>query len=262
MPAIGDRSQPVNESWTSLAALAVAVPRLRLGHLVNGNTYRHPAIIAKMAAGVDIISGGRFVLGLGAGWQRNEHTAYGIHFGTVGERMRRLEESCAVITRLLRNKRSDFHGVHYQLSDAPLSPGPVQPHLPLLVGGGGERVTLRIAAQYADESNVWGLPAVVEHKFRVLAKHCARIRRDPSTIQRSAVALVPMGEDPAIHERVAGSGRPTLSGSTAQMQEILGAYADLGLDEFIFPDWPLGPTTAARGDALECFLTEVAAPFR
>ena len=262
MPMAGDLSQPVNESWTALSALAVHVPRVRLGHLVNGNTYRHPAVLAKMAAGLDIISGGRFVLGLGAGWQENEHTAYGIPFGSLAERLQRLEEACLVVTGLLRKDRTDVTGAHYQLTGAPLAPKPLQDRLPLLIGGGGEKVTLRIAAHYADEWNVWGLPPVIDHKSRVLAKHCRRIRRDPASIQRSAVALVPLSQDAVLTQRIESSGRPMLSGSPAQMQATLGAYADLGLDEFILPDWPLGLTVDEKGHALERFLSDVAAPFR
>ena len=194
MPNEGDLTKPVNESWTALAALAASVPRVRLGHLVNGNTYRHPAVLAKMAAGIDVISEGRFVLGLGAGWQENEHTAYGIHFGTLGERLRRMEEACVVVTRLLRNDSSSFDGKHYQLHDAPLSPKPVQERLPLMIGAAGEKVALRIVSHYADEWNAWGLPDVIAHKSRVLDTHCNRIRRDPATIQRSAVALVLMAQ--------------------------------------------------------------------
>ena len=128
-------------------AVAVAVPRIRLGTLVTGNTYRHPAVLAKIAAGVDIISDGRVVLGIGSGWQENEHEAYGLEFSTVGGRLRRLEEACVIIKSLLANDRTDFDGEFYQLKDAPLDPKPVQDPLPLMIGGGGEKVTLRITAQ-------------------------------------------------------------------------------------------------------------------
>ena len=136
--------------------MAAAVPRLRLGPLVLGNTYRHPAVLAKMAATVDHISGGRLVLGLGAGWQENEHLAFGLEYSTVGGRLRRLEEACRVIRSMFDNRRSTIDGKFYQVTEAPLEPKPVQARLPLMIGGGGEKVTLRIVAQHADEWNTWG----------------------------------------------------------------------------------------------------------
>jgi len=146
MPNAEDTSGPTSECWTTLAALAASVPRIRIGALVTGNTYRHPAVLAKMAANVDNISGGRCVLGLGAGWQENEHRAYGIDFSTLGGRVSRFEEACQVVTGLFTNEKTGFAGKHYQLTDAPLAPKPVQKPLPLLIGGGGEQRTLRIAA--------------------------------------------------------------------------------------------------------------------
>src|SRR5262249_53160166 len=146
-----DREGPMLESWSTLSALAGLVPRLKIGTIVLGNTYRHPAVVAKMAAQVDIISGGRLLLGLGAGWQQNEHEAYGIPFYTVGERLARLDEACQVIKSLWTERRANFKGRFYQLSDAPLDPKPQQrPHPELMIGGGGERVTLRVVAKHAD----------------------------------------------------------------------------------------------------------------
>ncbi|MGH2603661.1 MAG: LLM class flavin-dependent oxidoreductase, partial [Dehalococcoidia bacterium] len=151
MPNAADTSAPVAEVMTTLAGLAACVPRVRLGSLVVGNTYRSPAVLAKMAANVDIISGGRLILGLGAGWQENEHDAYGIPFYTIGGRLRRLEEAVQIVKSLVANDNTTFEGRYYQIVDAPLAPKPVQRPLPLLIGGGGEQVTMRIAAQYADE---------------------------------------------------------------------------------------------------------------
>ncbi|MDZ7733724.1 MAG: TIGR03560 family F420-dependent LLM class oxidoreductase [Acidimicrobiia bacterium] len=156
MSGFGDETAPHLECWSMLAGLAAAVPRLRLGPLVTSNTYRHPAVLANIASTVDAISGGRVVLGLGAGWQENEHRAYGIDLPPVGERFDRLEEACEIVTRLLRDERTTFEGEHYTLRDAPLAPKPTD--MPLLIGGGGEKRTLRIAARYADEWNVWEAP--------------------------------------------------------------------------------------------------------
>src|SRR5215831_15672960 len=135
-----DKEGPVLESWSTLAALAAIIPRIKLGTIVLGNSYRHPAVVAKMAAQVDIISGGRLLLGMGAGWQRNEHEAYGIQFYTMRERLERLDEACEVIRSLWTQHRANFTGQHYQLSDAPLEPKPTQkPHPELMIGGSGER---------------------------------------------------------------------------------------------------------------------------
>ena len=148
MPNTKDREGTTLEGWSTLAALSAVVPRLRVGTIVLGNTYRHPAVVAKMAAQVDIISGGRLLLGLGSGWQQNEHDAYGIPFYTMRERLERLDEACQVIRSLWTERRTSFQGRFYQLSDAPLEPKPVQkPHPELMIGGGGERVTLRIAPE-------------------------------------------------------------------------------------------------------------------
>src|SRR3989441_3981331 len=186
MPNTPEREGAMLESWSTLAALAALVPRMRVGTIVLGNTYRHPAVVAKMAAQVDIISGGRLLLGVGAGWQRNEHEAYGIPFYTMRERLERLDEACEGIRSLWAQHRSDFSGRYYQLSDAPLDPKPVQkPHPELMIGGGGERVTLRIVARHARHWNVWGGPKMLAHKSAILEEHCSKLGRDSKSINRS-----------------------------------------------------------------------------
>ncbi|MDE0757940.1 MAG: TIGR03560 family F420-dependent LLM class oxidoreductase, partial [Pseudomonadales bacterium] len=165
MPNAEDTSAPWPEAWTTLAALAALVPRVRLGTLVTGNTYRHPAVLAKMATTVDHISGGRVVLGLGSGWQENEHQKYGIDFFSTRERLSRLEEACQLIKALLIEVEATFEGKFYRLEGAPLEPKPIQSPLPLLIGGGGETVTLKITARYADEWNVWGTVDTLKHKM-------------------------------------------------------------------------------------------------
>jgi F420-dependent oxidoreductase-like protein len=186
MPNTKDRQGPVMESWSTLSALAALVPRMKVGTIVLGNTYRHPALVAKMAAQVDIIAGGRLLLGLGAGWQRNEHEAYDIPFYTMRERLERLDEACEVIRSLWTEQRSNFNGRYYRLSNAPLDPKPVQkPHPELMIGGGGERVTLRIVARHADHWNVWGGPNVLARKSAILEEHCSKVGRDSGSIMRS-----------------------------------------------------------------------------
>lgn len=263
MPNADDVSGPMHEGWTIATALGASVPRVRVGVLVTGNTYRHPAVLAKMAASLDHVTGGRVVLGLGAGWQENEHLAYGIEFSTVGGRLDRLEEACEVITSLLRTERTTFTGAHYRLVDAPLEPKPVQERLPLLVGGGGERRTMRIAARFADEWNVWGDPDTLRHKIGVLERHCADLGRDPAEIRRSCQALLFHTDDEAaaakLRER--GIGMASMIGTSGQLVEIVAAYRDAGVDELIIPDFTL-PPGPAKLEALDRFHTEVAAAFR
>lgn len=262
MPNSENNLAPVQEVWTLLAALGALVPRVRLGSLVTGNTYRTPAVLAKQVAQVDIISGGRVVLGIGAGWQQNEHDAYGIPFYTVGGRLRRLEEAVQIIRSLFENEHTDFHGKHYKISRAPLAPKPVQLRLPILIGGGGEKVTMRIAAQYADEWNTWGPPPLLANKIKVLNDHCERLGRDPSTIKKSAQALVTMSNDPAVVERARGPGRPSIAGSVEEICDAIGQYRDAGLDEFIVPDFNLGRSVGERKEAFSRFIEDVAPAFR
>ncbi|GIW13612.1 MAG: luciferase-like hypothetical protein [Tepidiforma sp.] len=257
MPNAADVSGPVGECWTTLAALAAAVPRVRIGPLVTGNTYRHPAVLAKMAATVDIISGGRLVLGIGAGWQENEHRAYGIEFSTLRGRMDRLEEACQIITSLFTNPRTTFAGRYYQLTDAPLEPKPVQSPVPLLIGGGGEQRTLRIVARFANEWNTWGTPDVLAHKGRVLDRHCEELGRDPRTIRRSAQALLVMSDDPAAVERARASGFAVIGGTGPELRALVEQYAEAGVNELIIPGFTLGRTLEEKLAILDRFNDEV-----
>ncbi|HKS92021.1 MAG TPA: LLM class F420-dependent oxidoreductase [Tepidiformaceae bacterium] len=252
MPNAEDNSGPTAECWTTLAALAVSVPRVRLGSLVVGNTYRHPAVLAKMAANVDILSGGRLVLGLGAGWQENEHAAYGIEFSTVGGRLARLEEACQVVNGLLRQDRTDLDGKYYRLADAPLAPKPVH-RVPLLIGGGGEQKTLRIAAKYADEWNVWGTPEFLRQKMAVLDQRCEEISRDPGEIERSANAMLTISDDASRVERAKAAGPRVIAGNAEQVGQQLRDYSESGVHELIIPDFNLGRDRAAKVEMMDRF---------
>ena len=252
----------VHESWTTLAAFASRINRVKLGHMVSGNTYRHPALTAKMAAQIDIISGGRFILGLGAAWQENEHHAYGIHFGTLKERMDRFEEACQVVTELFIYQKTNFTGKHYQLVDAPLEPKPIQTPMPLMIGGGGEKRTLLIAAKYANEWNVWGTPEVLIHKQSVLDAHCSDVHRDPAEIQRSACMLLMMTDNEDILGPARASRRPVLGGSNDEIKRTVQAYIDAGVDELIIPDFTLGSNAFQRTEQMDRFITEIAPEFR
>ena len=245
MPNAEDVSGPYLECWTTIAGLAASTSRIRIGALVSGNTYRHPAVLAKQATTIDdIAGGGRIVLGIGGGWQENEHRAYGIEFSDVKGRLARLDEACQLITGLLNEDRASFKGQFYELRDAPLEPKP-KPKMPLLVGGGGEKVTMRIAAQYADEWNIWGSPELLERKNKILDDHCAKFNRDPKEIKRSANALLFMSDDEDwLAKRREGAGNipmPNIIGRPEEMAEVVHRYEEAGVDELILPDFTLGP---------------------
>jgi F420-dependent oxidoreductase-like protein len=237
-------SGPVIECLSVLAGLAAVTSRVRLGSLVLGNTYRHPAVVAKQASAIDRISGGRFVLGLGAGWQENEHLAYGIELPSVKDRLARFEEACTIVRSLLDEDRTTFDGNYYQIRNAPNDPKPLQRRLPLLVGGGGERVVLRIAALHGSEWNTWGTPEVMNHKGRVLDRHCEQVGRDPDDIWRSAQALFLVdrpGEGfEARRAQLEATQLPVIAGSAGELQESIKAYQDAGMDEVIVHQIALG----------------------
>jgi F420-dependent oxidoreductase-like protein len=188
-PIFSDSSGPCLEGWITLTALAQATKRLRLGTLVTGIHYRHPAVLANMAATLDIISGGRLELGIGAGWNVEESGAYGIELGSPSERSDRFEEACEVLTGLLSPPETfSFTGSYFQLTDAMCNPKPVQqPHPPICIGGSGEKRTLRTAARFAQHWNfVGGTPDQFRHARDVLFQHCADIGRDPAEILLSS----------------------------------------------------------------------------
>src|SRR5215475_3947256 len=174
-PIFSDHTGPCLEGWVTTTALAQATKRLRVGVLVTGNVYRHPAVLANMAASLDVISNGRLEFGIGAGWNEQECDAYGIDLPPLRERFDRFDEALEVITQLLTQTEANFDGRYYRLKDARCEPKPVQrPYPPIVIGGGGERRTLRIAAQWADQWNVPAAsPEVLAHKIDVLHRHCA-----------------------------------------------------------------------------------------
>jgi F420-dependent oxidoreductase-like protein len=258
-----DELIPVHESWITMAALARDVPRVRLGTLVTGNTYRHPAVLANMASTLDNLSDGRMVLGLGSGWQQNEHEAYGIQFGTAATRLRMLDEACQVIQGLFAYDHFDFSGEFYKIQRAPLEPKPRQAKMPLMIGGGGERVTLKIAAKYADEWNVWGNVDTLIYKMEILDRHCETVGREPSAIERCAVALLFLSDDEKYLKRVRKSAPSDRSiiGGVNEVRDIVAAYQDAGVKELVVPDFTLGTLIGAdqrKLDLMEQFITEVA----
>src|SRR5881296_2418379 len=273
MPNTREREGAVLEAWSTLSALAAVVPRMRIGTIVLGNTYRHPSVVAKMAAQVDIISGGRLLFGIGAAWQRNEHEAYGIPFYTMRERLERLDEACTVIRLLWSERRSNFNGRYYQLADAPLDPKPVQkPHPELMIGGGGERVTLRIAAKHADHWNVWGGPQVLARKSAILEEHCAAVGRDSKTIVRSVNMVLQITDKKEEVDRlvntiatrmgrhVADARDTCLTGTPDQIREQLRRLQSAGAT-MVFVPTMFRPLDELRRD-MNRFIAEIATDFR
>ena len=271
MPNTPDKAGDVMECWTTLAALAPLTSRMRIGTIVAGNTYRHPAVLAKMAAQVDIISGGRLICGLGAAWQQNEHEAYGIPFYTVQERLGRLDEACQVLKALWTQDRSTFKGRYYQLADAPLSPKPAQrPHPELMIGGGGEKVTLKIVARHADHWNVWGGPEVLARKGALLDGYCNAAGRDPKSITRSANMALLFSEDRAELDKLftaltrrfgmadAVARDTMLAGSAGEIRDKLGRLREAGVGMLFIPTLFMKDPRPA----LDRFMKEIAPQFR
>jgi F420-dependent oxidoreductase-like protein len=262
----GPGPEPVDgdtlECWSIIAALAATVPRMRIAPLVTSVTYRHPAVLAKIASAVDHVCGGRLSLGVGAGWQLNEHAAYGLELGSVRERMDRFEEAVQILRSLLTEPRTTFEGKYFQLHDAPAQPAPVQARMPLLIGGAGERRTLRIAAQYADHWNAWTTPELLTHKLSVLRAHCEQVGRDPAQIHVSTQAVVFLSTDEEwLKDKREGlPRRPVIAGTPAEVATIVARYQEAGADELIIPDF--NGSLARAKDTCDLFMREVAPAFR
>ena len=259
MPNLADASGRWQEAWTVLSALAALTARVRLGTLVTGNTYRNPCILAKQVAQVDIISGGRVTLGIGAGWQENEHVAYNVPFYSVPERLQRLEESVQILRSLFDNASTTFEGRHYQVKDAPLSPKPVQAHLPILIGGGGEKVTLRLVAQYADAWNIPGSAELVAQKSEVLRRHCERAGRDPATVHRTGAMLINI-EDSATGGGLGHGPGWVMITHVRDLVDAITPYAEAGINELILHFNPALPLPR-RKQLLSEFQSVVAPAF-
>jgi len=220
MPIYSDAAGPCLEGWTLLAALAAQTKRVRVGVLVTSNTFRNPAILAKMAATVDHVSQGRLILGIGAGWFEAEHTAYGIPYSTVGGRARQLGEAMEVIKLLWTQEKSTYAGKYYQLKDAPFEPKTVQkPHPPILIGGQGPKLILPVVARHA---NIWHLrvrevnPEEVKQLMATFDGICRKVGRDPAEIER-AVSL----------------RSAQLRGKTEETRKQIQALADVGIRHFM-----------------------------
>jgi F420-dependent oxidoreductase-like protein len=266
MPIVGDPGGWCFEGPTMMAAMAAYTRRIRVAILVTGVTYRHPAVAANIAATIDHISGGRAEFGVGAAWLQEEHEQYGIPFPRIGVRMDMLDEACRVMRGLWSEDRFSFAGKHFHLQDAQLNPKPLQARLPLIIGGDGEKRTLRIVAEHADVWNT-GLGELEEyrHKLAVLWRHCEDVGRDPAEIRKSLTFRPILAEDEAAlaARRRALAGKLPLDESyfrfltTEQCVERLIPFIDLGAGDFLLAvyapyDW----------QTLELFARKVAPSLR
>ena len=237
---IGPEIEPMLEAYTTLGAIAARTSRIRLATLVTGVTYRNPALLVKQVTTLDVISHGRAIFGLGAAWNEDEHRGYGFEFPPIRERMDRLEEALTIARLMFTEERPSFHGTYYRIEDALNSPRPIQPGGPrILVGGGGEQRTIKIAAKLADITNWFGAVDVMVHKNEVLLRHCETVGRDPSTIQRTVTIPLLLAETErearAALETVDPARRPLSPAGTPEMAaEFVRHYVDAGFDSFIF----------------------------
>lgn len=261
MPNTGSeevRPGDLHECWGLLPAIAATTSNARLGPLVSPTSVHHPALLANRAATIDHISGGRMVLGLGAGWQINEHKAYGIELQPPKERVDRFEEAIVITRSLLNDERTSFDGTYYTISDAPADPAPVQTPLPILVGTSGRRM-LRITARHADEWNTWGTVEGAAERYATFLQACEAVGVDRADKWTSVQSLVFLTDTPEEAEQALQGpfGARAIAGSAESLCEQLAAYAETGFDEFIVPDFNLGAGLDQRIEAYDRLKREV-----
>jgi F420-dependent oxidoreductase-like protein len=238
---LGGPPASILEGYVTLGALAVMTSRVELGTLVTGVTYRNPALLAKQIATLDTLSGGRAILGIGAAWYDVEHAAYGYEFPSAGERLARLREAVTICRGMLDNDTFTFEGRYYAVHDARVSPRPLR-RVPLMIGGGGERKTLRMVAELADLCNVGGTADPVARKLAILDEHCAAVGRDPRSVKRTAMVTLFVCPDDAQRDGLRGflgyDTKPEIRdamiiATASEATEQLAALAAAGVDEII-----------------------------
>jgi len=257
--------ESVFECWTSMAALARDTRTIRLGQMVTCNSYRPPSLLAKMASGIDVISRGRVILGIGAGWYEHEYLAYGYEYPETPERLRMLRESLQVIKAMWTQDEATFDGNHYHVRGAINEPKPLQkPHPPIWIGGGGEKVTLKLVAQYGDACNVGGDLDTVRHKLRVLREHCESVGRDYDSVLKTMEFYTLFGNPREIARVTADTARRTRQdesfirswyphhGDADQIAGLIKAYAEAGIEYFI-----VNLRNAFEGGVISRFAEEV-----
>ena len=233
---VGPREDPMLEAYTLLGALAARTDQAALGTMVTGVTYRNPALLAKIVTTLDVISSGRAILGIGAAWNDDEHAGYGYDFPPAGERLDRLEEALQICRAMFSEQAPTFEGRHYRVQQVLNNPRPIRGRIPVLIGGGGEKRTLRLVAQYGDACNLFGDPDAVRHKLDVLERHCADVGRDPAEITKTILFTV---RDPQ-----------------ADADQV-AAYSAVGVDGVVvnMPDVQNLEKVAATGEALRKVLS-------
>jgi len=244
---VGPRTDPMFEAYTLLGAIAARTRRASLGTMVTGVTYRNPALLAKIVTTLDVISSGRAILGIGAAWNDDEHAGYGFEFPTVSERMERLEEALLICRAMFSEETPSFAGRYYNIDAVLNRPRPIRPEgIPILVGGGGERKTLRLVAKYADACNIFGDLAMVRHKLEVLEAHCEAVGRDPGEITKTRLGTILVGETTAEADHkaalMAGARGPEVAalrdfmfvGDPDSVCEQIAPFLEAGLDGMIF----------------------------
>jgi F420-dependent oxidoreductase-like protein len=244
LPPLGGPDQPMLEAYTLLGALAARTQHVQLGTLVTGVTYRNPSLLAKIVTTLDVISRGRAILGIGAAWYDVEHEGLGFEFPGAGERLDRLEEAVKICRAMFDADHATFEGSHYAIKDARTLPRPIRPDgIPIMIGGGGEKRTLRLVAQYADACNITGDVDVVRHKIEVLHRHCADVGRDPAEVSVTWMGpLIPTTSDEQtqqVEEMIkAGGGGDEIGGflvgPVESLPDKLAPYVEAGVDEVIF----------------------------
>jgi alkanesulfonate monooxygenase SsuD/methylene tetrahydromethanopterin reductase-like flavin-dependent oxidoreductase (luciferase family) len=253
------------EGFSAISAVAGMTKKLRLGHLVAGNTYRNPALLAKMAGTIDHITEGRFTLGIGTAWYQREHETYGWDFPSMKERQDRFEEACELLRDLFRaDGPVDFSGNYYRLDQSRLSPGSFADPIPILVGGTGEKRTLRTLAKFGDIMNLDGWAGagmsleLYQHKVGVLERHCEDVDRDPAEIRKTLLMPCYLTDDKGLVERVVGNlGPGTVAGSRQYIIDRIGEFSDAGVAEIMFGGIPSGNV-----ELLKQIEAEIVAAFR
>ncbi len=263
IPGVGAPEEPFMEGWTVLAALAAVTTKIRLATLVTSVAYRNPALLAKMAAGIDIMSHGRLTFGIGAGWYKAEYQQYGYVFpDKPAVRIAQLAEAIQLVKTMWRDERATFHGKYFHIENAILEPKPAQkPHPPIMVGGSGEQLTLRVVAREGDMTNIFGDPATVKSKFEVLKKHCDRVGRDYNQIERTNLTSILLARDDKTlrekRERFGiGEGFRGQALTASQAVDYIGKYKDVGVQMFI--------TSIYKNDqeSLDIFASDVMPAFK
>jgi F420-dependent oxidoreductase-like protein len=250
-----DKEVPVFDCFVALGAIAACTSRIRIGELVVGVPYRNPALLAKMLTTLDVIAHGRTIIGLGAAWHDEEFYAYGWPFPPVRERMEQLEEAVQIVDRMMTQRPAQFAGKHFRVANAYNDPLPIQkPRPPIMIGGDGEKVTLRLVAQYADFCNVFGDPDTVAHKFEVLRQHCERVGRPYEEITRSnhVSIMIASNEQELAAKRARYGDDFDVSGTPEAVVEGLERYARIGSQyvTFTLPDAPEIESLLLLGEAV------------